>query len=65
MSEIIIEKLMEQRDSYLNTLKHLDFQLIEELSDEEIEKNKKLQQVTIDQLKKIEQELAHLLSKKT
>ena len=65
MSEIIIEKLMEQRDSYLNTLKHLGFQLIEELSDEEIEKNKKLQQVTIDQLKKIEQELAHLLSKKT
>ena len=56
---------MEQRDSYLNTLKHLGFQLIEELSDEELEKNKKLQQVTIDQLKKIEQELAHLLSKKT
>jgi len=49
----------------LNTLKHLDFQLVEELSDEEIEQNKKLQQVTVDQLKKIEQELAHLLSKKT
>ena len=56
---------MEQRDSYLNTLKHLDVQLVEELSDEEIEQNKKLQQVTVDQLKKIEQELAHLLSKKT
>jgi len=56
---------MEQRDFYLNTLKHLDFQLVEELSDEEIEKNKKLQQVTVEQLKKIEQELAYLLSKKT
>jgi hypothetical protein len=56
---------MEQRNLYLNTLKHLDFQLVEDLSDAEIEKNKKLQQVTVDQLKKIEQELAHLLSKKT
>lgn len=54
---------MERRDFYLNTLKHLDFQLVEDLSDEEIEKNKKLRQMTIDQLKKIEQELAHLLSK--
>ena len=65
LSEIIIEKLMEQRDFYLNTLKHLDFQLVEELTPEETEKNKQLQTAAVNQLKKIEQELAHLLSKKT
>lgn len=56
---------MEQRDFYLNTLKHLEFQLVEELTPEETEKNEHLQKVAVDQLKKIEQELAYLLSKKT
>jgi len=65
MSEIILEKLLEERDFYLNTLKHLDFQLVEELSQKEVENNKKLQKTTIEQLKKIEQELAFILSKKS
>ncbi len=65
MSEVIVEKLFEQRNMYLNTLKHLDFQLVEEISEKEVENNKKLQKITIDQLKKIEQELAFILSKKT
>ena len=65
MSEIILEKLFEQRNLYLNTLKHLDFQLVEELSQKEVENNKKLQKTTIEQLKKIEQELAFILSKKS
>jgi len=50
---------------YLNTLKHLDFQLVEEISQKEVEDNKKLQKITIEQLKKIEQELAFILSKKS
>ena len=65
MSEVILEKLLEQRDFYLNTLKHLDFQLVEEISQKEVENNKKLQKITIQQLKKIEQELAFVLSKKS
>ncbi len=65
MSEIIIEKLLEQRDYYLNTIKHLEFQLLMEPSQEEIKDIEKLQTTTVDQLKKVEQELAFLLSKKS
>ena len=65
MSEVIVERLLEQRDVYLNTLKHLNFQLIEEVTPKEIENNEKLQKTTIEQLKKIEQELAFILSKKS
>ncbi len=64
MSKIHFEKLLEQRDFYLNTLKHLSFQMMDssknELSDIEIMKTK-----TIKQLKKVEQELASILSKKS
>ncbi|MBL7001532.1 MAG: hypothetical protein ISR80_02065 [Nitrosopumilus sp.] len=65
MSEIIIEKLLEQRDFYLNTLKHLDFQLITDTSEKEIENIEKLKTTTIDQIKKVEQELAFLLRDKS
>jgi hypothetical protein len=62
LSESIIEKLLEQRDSYLNMLKHLDFELvIDDGSD--IEKIEKLKITTIDQIKKVEQEIAFLYSK--
>lgn len=62
MSESIIEKLLEQRDAYLNILKHLDFELaLDDGSD--IEKIEKLKIVTIDQIKKVEQEIAFLYSK--
>jgi len=64
LSEIIIEKLLAQRDYYLNTIKHLEFQLVMGPSQEEIKDIEKLQTTTIDQLKKVEQELAFLLSKK-
>ncbi|MDH3779286.1 MAG: hypothetical protein OES15_00375 [Nitrosopumilus sp.] len=64
-SEIIIEKLLEQRDWYLNRLKHLDFELVMDPTKKEIENIKKLQTNTIDQLKKIEQEIAFLLSEKS
>ena len=65
MSEIIIEKLLEQRDVYLNTLKHLEFQLVTDPSDDEINEIKKIKALTIEELKKIEQEVAFLLSKKS
>ena len=64
-SEIIIEKLLEQRNWYLNTLKHLDFELVMDPTKNEIKNIKKLQISTIDQLKKIEQEIAFLLSEKS
>ena len=64
MSEIIIEKLLEQRDFYLNTLKHLEFQSIVDPSEEEIKNIEKLKTNAITELKKVEQELAFLSSKK-
>ena len=65
MSEIVIEKLLEQRDFYLYTLKHLEFQLVTDPSQEEITNIEKLQTTTFEQLKKVEQELALLLSEKS
>jgi len=64
LSEILIEKLLEQRDFYLNTLKHLDFELMMDPSQKEIENIEKLQTSTIDQLKKVEQEISLLSSQK-
>jgi regulator of PEP synthase PpsR (kinase-PPPase family) len=62
LSELIIERLLEERDTYLNMLKHLDFELaIDDGSD--IEKIEKLKIVTIDQIKKVEREIAFLYSK--
>ena len=57
--------MLEQRDFYLNTLKHLDFELIMEPTEKEIESIKKLQLVTIDQIKKIEQKITFLSSNKS
>lgn len=64
-NEIIIEKLMEQRDLNLNLLKHLDFELVLDPTEQEIQNIEKLQIETIEQLKKIEQEIAFLSSKKS
>ncbi len=65
LSEILFEKLLEQRDFYLNTLKHRRFQLITDPSKKELEDIKIMQTKTIEQLKKVEQELAFLSSKKS
>jgi len=62
-SEILIEKLLERRDFYLNMLKHLDFGLVMDPSEDEIKKIEQLQTTTIDNIKKIEQEIAFLTSK--
>lgn len=64
LSEILIEQLLEQRNFYLNTLKHLSFQLMTEPSREEIQYIEKVKTVTVDQLKKVEQEIVFLSSKK-
>jgi len=65
VSEVIIEKLLEQRDFYLNTLKHLEFQLIMDPTEKEIEENKKLKDITIEQLKNVQQEIAHFSKKQS
>ncbi len=64
MSEIFFEKLLEQRDFYLNTLKHLNFQLMMDPSKKELEDIEIMQTTTINQLKKVEQELAFISSEK-
>lgn len=61
MSELVIEKLLEQRDAYLNILKQIDFQIVMDL-DADLEKSEKLKTTTIEQIKKIEQEIAYLNS---
>jgi len=65
LSEIFFEKLLEQRDFYLNTLKHLNFQSMTDPSKKELENIEIMQTKTIDQLKKVEQELAFLYSEKS
>lgn len=65
LSEILFEELLERRDLYLNTLKHLNFQLITDTSKNELENIKIMQTKTIDHIKKVEQELASILSKKS
>ena len=60
MTDIIIEKLLEQRDFYLNTLKHLEFQSIMDPSENELEDIKSLQVKTVDNLKLVEKEIAYL-----
>ncbi len=64
MSEIFFEKLLEQRDFYLNTLKHLNFQLMMDPSKKELGDIEIMQTKTINQLKKVEQELAFISSEK-
>lgn len=65
MSEIIIEKLLEQRDFYLNTLKQLEFQSVMDPTENELKEIEKLQTTTVDQLKKVEHEIAYLNSKES
>lgn len=46
----------------MNILKQIDFQIAIDL-DADLEKSEKLKTTTIEQIKKIEQEIAHLNSK--
>jgi len=62
LSDLIIEKLLEKRDSYLTILKHLSFELMMDLTDIEIKEIKEVEKNTLDQLKIIQQEIAQILS---
>ena len=63
MSEFVIEKLFETRDSYLNILKQVSFQLMMEPTDVEIKQFKEIEKNTLDNLEKIQQEISQILSK--
>ncbi|MGY5149187.1 MAG: hypothetical protein ACW9W3_03910 [Candidatus Nitrosopumilus sp. bin_68KS] len=63
LTDLTIEKLFEQRDFYLNTIKHLEFQLIMDPTDDEIKHNEQLTITTINELKKVEDEIRLILSK--
>ena len=63
MSEFVIEKLFETRDSYLNILKQVSFQLMMEPTDAEIKQFKEIEKNTLDNLEKIQQEISQILSK--
>jgi len=65
LSEILFEKLLEQRDFYLNILKQLNFQLLTDPSKKELKDIGIMQTKTIEQIKKVEQELAFLSSEKS
>ena len=62
MSDLIVEKLLEKRDSYLTILKHLSFELMMDITDIEIKEIKEVEKNTLDQLKTIEREIAQILS---
>ena len=49
MSQFDLEKLFEKRDSYLNILKHVSFELMMEPTDEEIRQIKELEKNTINE----------------
>ena len=63
MSEFVIEQLFETRDSYLNILKQVSFQLMMEPTDAEIKQFKEIEKNTLDNLEKIQQEIFQILSK--
>ena len=63
MSQFDLEKLFEKRDSYLNILKHLSFELMMEPTDKEIKQIKELEKNTINELDKIQQEISQIISK--
>ena len=63
MSEFVIEKLYETRDSYLNILKQVSFQLMMDPTDDEIKQFKELEKNTLDNLNKIQQEISQIISK--
>ena len=63
MSEFNIEKLFETRDSCLNILKQVSFQLMMDPTDDEIKQFKEIEKNTLDNLNKIQQEISQISSK--
>ena len=63
MSEFNLEKLLEKRDSFLNILKHLSFELLMEPTEEEIKKINELEKNTLHELDLVQKEISDILSK--
>lgn len=63
MSEFHLEKLFEKRDSFLNILKHLSFELLIEPTEEEIKKINELEKNTLYELDLVQKEISDILSK--
>ena len=59
MSELLLEELLEKRDFYLYTIKHLEFKSFD---DENPEETVKLMEMTFDELKKIENQIQNILN---
>ena len=59
LSELLLEELMEKRDFYLYTLKHLEFKSFDDQNPVE---TAKIMESTLDELKKIESQIRNLLN---
>lgn len=59
MSENVLEELLEKRDFYLYTIKHLEFRSFDESNSDETQK---LMNLTFEELKKVENEIRNLLN---
>jgi hypothetical protein len=62
LSEILLEELLEKRDFYLYTIKHLEFRKFDEPNSSE---TLKLMDATFEELKKVENEIRNILNQKT
>ena len=62
---LLLKKLFETRDSYLNILKQVSFQLMMEPTNTEIKQFNEIEKNTLDNLEKIQQEISQILSKNT
>ena len=60
---LLLKKLFETRDSYLNILKQVSFQLMMEPTNTKIKQFKEIEKNTLDNLEKIQQEISQILSK--
>jgi hypothetical protein len=60
---LLLKKLFETRDSYLNILKQVSFQLMMEPTNTEIKQFNEIEKNTLDNLEKIQQEISQILSK--
>ena len=60
---LLLKKLFETRDSYLNILKQVSFQLMMEPTNTEIKQFNEIEKNTLDNLEKIQQEISRILSK--
>jgi len=59
LSELLLEELLEKRDFYLYTIKHLEFKSFD---DEDPNETGKLMELTLDELKNIEIQIQKILN---